>query len=134
MVFFDLTVKNPVRVTGFELNSYATVNSSLNLQVYSCATTYVGNETTASAWTQIGQDDGNAVGAGQDLPSAVTLQSPIVLQPGTYGMALISNQGHRYTNGDGTNQQFSDNFLQINLGASASATTPFSSSPISPRV
>jgi PKD repeat protein len=134
MVFFDLTVKNPVRVTGFELNSYATVNSSLNLQVYSCATTYVGNETTASAWTQIGQDDGNAVGAGQDLPSAVTLQSPIVLQPGTYGMALISNQGHRYTNGDGTNQQFSDNFLQIDLGASASATTPFSSSPISPRV
>jgi hypothetical protein len=26
MVFFDVTVKNPVRLTGFELNSYATVN------------------------------------------------------------------------------------------------------------
>jgi PKD repeat protein len=134
MVFFDVTVKNPVRVTGFELNSYAAVNSSLNLQVYSCASSYVGNETTPSAWTQIGQDNGNAVGAGQDSPSAVTLQTPILLQAGTYGMALVSNQGHRYTNGNGSNQTYSDSFLSLQLGASASASTPFTSSPITPRV
>jgi hypothetical protein len=47
MVFFDVTVANPVRLTGFELNSYATVNAALNLQVYTCASTYVGNETNA---------------------------------------------------------------------------------------
>jgi hypothetical protein len=46
MVFFDVTVANPVRLTGFELNSYATVNAALNLQVYTCASTYVGNERT----------------------------------------------------------------------------------------
>jgi hypothetical protein len=36
-----------------------------------------------------------------------------LLPAGTYGMALVSNQGHRYTNGNGTNQSYSDNFLQI---------------------
>jgi hypothetical protein len=93
MVFFDVTVANPVRLTGFELNSYATVNAAVNLQVYTCASTYVGNEQNASAWTQIAQDNGSAVGAGQDVPSAVTLQAPVMLPAGTYGMALVSNQG-----------------------------------------
>jgi PKD repeat protein len=134
MVFFDVTVANPVRLTAFELNSYATVNAALNLQVYTCASTYVGNETNPSAWTQIAQDNGSAVGAGQDVPSAVTLQAPVLLPAGTYGMALVSNNGHRYTNGNGTNQSYNDSFLTLNLGASAGATTPFTSSPITPRV
>jgi PKD repeat protein len=134
MVFFDVTVTNPVRLTGFELNSYATANSALDLQVYTCATTYVGNETNAAAWTQIAQDNGTAVGAGQDLPSVVPLQSAVLLPAGTYGMALVSNQGHRYTNGNGSNQAYSDSFLSLQLGASASASTPFTSSPITPRV
>jgi PKD repeat protein len=134
MVFFDVTVANPVRLTGFELNSYATVNAAVNLQVYTCASTYVGNEQNASAWTQIAQDNGSAVGAGQDVPSAVTLQAPVMLPAGTYGMALVSNGGHRYTNGNGTNQSYGDSFLTLKLGASASATTPFSGSPITPRV
>jgi PKD repeat protein len=100
MVFFDVTVTNPVRLTGFELNSYATANSALDLQVYTCATTYVGNETNAAAWTQIAQDNGTAVGAGQDLPSVVPLQSAVLLPAGTYGMALVAKSfGHDYTNG-----------------------------------
>jgi hypothetical protein len=135
MVFFDVTVKNPVRVTGFELNSYAAVNSSLNLQVYSCASSYVGNETTPSAWTQIGQDNGNGSRRrpGQPLRQS-RCRAPILLQAGTYGMALVSNQGHRYTNGNGSNQTYSDSFLSLQLGASASPARPSRARPITPRV
>jgi hypothetical protein len=89
----------------------------------------------AAAWTQIAQDNGSAVGAGQDVPSAVTLQAPVLLPAGTYGMALVSNQGHRYTNGNGSNQSYSDSFLTPaprRLGLAP--RTPFTSSPITPRV
>jgi hypothetical protein len=68
MVFFDVTVANPVRLTGFELNSYATVNSRLNLQVYTCASTYVGNETNAVRLDADRPGQRHAVGAGQDSP------------------------------------------------------------------
>jgi PKD repeat protein len=127
-----LHVLRPRRV---ELNSYATVNAALNLQVYTCASTYVGNETNPSAWTQIAQDNGSAVGAGQDVPSAVTLQAPVLLPAGTYGMALVSNGGSSLHERQRHEPELQRQLLDAAARRLGLAPRPRSrASPITPRV
>ena len=133
-VYFDITVINPVRITAFDINTSAGVGAPVGLNVYTAPMTYVGNEGNAGAWTLVANDDGMATGAGRGGPTSVTLQAPFILQPGTYGMALENPQagGHAYTNGNGTNQAYSDANLSLMLGASSSPA--FNGSPITPRV
>jgi PKD repeat protein len=131
-VYFDITVNSTVIVSDFEINSWATAQTAIDLQVYTTPNTYLGNEGNQSVWTQVAQDNGSAVAAGQGTPSVIKLQQALILQPGTYGMALVSNGGHSYTDGTGSNQNYSDNFLSLQLGASSSP--PFGGSPFTPRV
>jgi hypothetical protein len=136
IVYFDITVKSgAVIITGFETNCDQVASTPIGLDVYTCPTTYIGNEGTQASWTQVATDDGNAVSAGDgDVPSTVMLQSALTLSPGTYGMALVAKGfGHDYTNGDPTNIVAEDAFLRLDLGAAYN--TPWgSSSPFSPRI
>jgi PKD repeat protein len=134
IVYFDVTVKAGVIISAFETNVDVAASTSIGLDVYTCPTTYVGNEGNQAAWTQVATDNGQAVSAGSgDVASLVTLQTPLTLTPGTYGMALIAkNFGHDYTNGSGTNQSYQDNFLKLDLGAAYNS--PWGASPFSPRV
>src|SRR5262249_25716611 len=92
-----------------------------------------GNETNMALWTQVAT--GSGTGAGLDQPTHVTLSNPIPLNPGTlYGIALIADPAfeHRYTNGNGSNQNYSNSDLALVLGSATNA--PFTAPVFSPRV
>jgi PKD repeat protein len=133
-VFFDLTVTSAVIVQSLTTNYGAAVNTPVGMQIYTIAGTYVGNTGSVAAWTLAGQDNGTSLCAGNNGVTNITLASPFTLNPGTYGVALIAiGSQHRYTNGVGTNQNFSDPFLAIAAGAAQNV--PWSAgAPIANRV
>jgi hypothetical protein len=105
MVFFDVTVANSrpsdgLRAQQLRHGQRRAQSAGLHLRL-----DLRRQRGQPSAWTQIAQDNGSRSRRRPGLPSAVTLQQLLILLPaGTYGMALVSNGGHRYTNGNGTNQ------------------------------
>ncbi len=138
-VYFNITVgANAITITGFNTNTSIAAGGSFNFQAWTVAGTYLGNEQNAGAWTQV--TTGSGVSAGNDQPSAVTLNNSFTLNANTtYGVALslsnpigVGTANHRYTNGTGTNQNFSNADLSIALGAAQNV--PFSGSPFTPRV
>ncbi len=136
-VYFDIIVTNPIRVTGFDVNTSVAPGGAIGLTVYTVPGGFAGNEGNMGAWTQIGIDDGTGVSAGSNVPSSITLQTPAIIVPGTYGMALIGsgNGGafnHSYTNGTGTNQNYSNTDYSLSLGAADNS--PFAGGQFNPRV
>ena len=52
--------------------------------------TFAGNETNMALWTQVAT--GSGTGAGQDVPTHVTLSNPFPLNAGTlYGIAVVAD-------------------------------------------
>lgn len=130
-VYFDIDVINAIRITAFETNYIGT--AAVQFKVYTTPTTSVGKETTKSAWTLRGQDNGKAVSAGLNNRTMITLAAPFILTPGKYGIAIESGgSGHRYTNGNGTNQNYANADLKLNLGKASNVA--FSGGLFSPRV
>lgn len=131
-VYFDLTVgSQPISITSFDVNSADP--GSMNLSVYTIVGTAFGNETNAGAWGT--PTNGAGVGAGLNLPSNITLNTPINLSANTtYGIALVmdASHGHDYTNGTGTNQSYSNGDLSLSLGTASNV--PFTAGIFSPRV
>lgn len=100
-IYFDLQVTLPITINQIDVNSSAAASTSGTIDVRTCPTTYVGNDTNAAAWTLVGS--GAAIAAGNGLPTPVTLTSPFTLAPGSYGIAITYNGiGQNYTNGNGT--------------------------------
>lgn len=135
-VYFDMTVVNPITVTSFDINTSLAAGSTMSIDVYMTAAggTYVGNTSNAGVWSLMGSGGGTT--AGQDLPSNMNV-SDFTINPGTYGMAIrYMGGGPRYTNGNGSNQFYSNADLSLNLGAARSTTAgPFSGGSLfSPRV
>jgi hypothetical protein len=130
-VYFDMTVAGAVTLTDFVMNYSATAGTPVGVDVYTCQGTYVGNEGNSGAWTLVSSGTGSS--AGLDARTVCTLGTPALLVPGTYGVALVAvGSAHRYTNGNGTNQNFSDPVLSLSLGAATNVA--FGGSPFSPRV
>lgn len=132
-VYGNVTPAAPLYLTGLELNTSAAAGTPVLLDVYRTALNggYGGNEGSSAAWTPIGV--GRGVSAGQDVPTVVELTQPTLLQAGSYGLAIVArNFAHRYTNGTGSNQTYSDANLTAAFGAATN--TPFGGSPFSPRV
>jgi hypothetical protein len=132
-VFFDVTASAGVVLTDFVCNlQTAAASSTVGVDVYTTPNTYVGNEANAGAWTLVGSASG--VMTARDQRTICTLASGVVLTPGSYGIALVATGGaaHAYTNGTGANQNFSDAFLNVTLGAAMNV--PFSGSPFTPRI
>ena len=132
--YFDLTVAaNPITVTALDINTSATVAFS-NVRVYVLpGMTSVGNETNMALWTQVAT--GSGTGAGQDVPTHVTLSNPFVLNAGTlYGIAVVADPAIAlfYTNGNGSNQNYSNADLSLVLGSATNV--PFTAPVFSPRV
>src|SRR5207248_7745470 len=91
------------------------------------------HETNMALWTQVAT--GSGTGAGLNLPTHVTLSNPIPLLAGTlYGIALVADPpfGHYYTNGNGSNQNYSNADLALFLGSATNV--PFTAPVFSPRV
>lgn len=133
-VYFDATVTNAIEVVSLETNTLETVPFTMTVWATAQGVSAFGNEADPTMWTQVAQDDGTAVGAGVDLPSVVDLAAPFQLDPGLYGIALVMGPtaGHDYTNGNGTNQAFSDANLALSLGSASNA--PFTGGIFFPRV
>ena len=130
IVYFDLTANVPLTITGLDINLISTASTAGSIDVYTCATTYVGNETNQAAWTLVGS--GTVTAAGVDLPSTVAL-SPIPMGSGTVGMAFAATGvGFAYTNGTGTNQIYSTN--EMTLSAGAANNSHWAAAPFTPRV
>jgi PEP-CTERM motif len=132
-VYFDAMVgSSSLSITGFDTNTSGTSPFS-NFQVWLLVgLTSQGNE-TSSAWMEIAT--GSGTGAGLDQPTAVTLSNPFVLNANTlYGIALVMDPGlgHYYTNGTGSNQNFSNSDLALSLGSATNV--PFTAPVFSPRV
>jgi PEP-CTERM motif len=132
-VYFDATVgSSSLSITGFDINTVSTLSFS-NFQVWLLAgMTSQGNETNAG-WVQVAT--GSGTGAGLDLPTSVTLSNPFTLNASTlYGIALVADPsfGHYYTNGTGSNQNYSDANLALSLGSASNA--PFTTPIFAPRI
>src|SRR6266481_4081501 len=132
--YFDLTVaSSPISVTALDINTAETV-SFTNFRVYVLpGMTFAGHETNMALWTQVAT--GSGTGAGVDLPTHVTLSNPIPLNAGTlYGIAMVADPAItlHYTNGNGSNQNYSNADLSLFLGSATNV--PFTAPVFSPRV
>ncbi len=130
-VYFDVTVgDNELSLESIDVNTDA---ASFTADVYAFEGTYVGNEGDMAAWGT--PTNGTGTGAGVDMPSNVVLDAAITLSANTtYAMAVVmdATAGHFYTNGDGSNEAFSNADLSMALGAASNV--PFDGSPFSPRI
>ncbi len=132
--YFDVTVAaNSITVTALDINTSATTAFS-NVRVYVLpGMTFAGNETNMGLWTQVAT--GSGTGAGQDVPTHVTLSNSFTLNAGTlYGIAVVADPTIAlfYTNGTGSNQNYSNADLSLFLGSATNV--PFTAPVFSPRV
>lgn len=135
-IYFDLVVNQEATITGVDVNTAAS-GRSIGLTMYVIGGSYVGNAGSSAGWMQVGIDDGNGVGQGVDSPSTITFARPVVLQAGTYGVALVGSgngqdMNHEYTNGSGSNEIHSNAVYTLTAGAADN--TPFSGGRYAPRV
>jgi N-acetylneuraminic acid mutarotase len=132
--YYDLTVgPNAISITALDINTAETVPFT-NVRVYILpGMTSQGNETNMALWTQVAT--GSGTGAGLDVPTHVTLSNPIPLNAGTlYGIAVVADPAItlHYTNGNGSNQNYSNADLALFLGSATNV--PFTAPVFSPRV
>ena len=129
-VYFDVTTASQtLSIDSLDINTSGT--GPLTVQVFFKVGTSVGFETTSAAWTLAATATG--IGAGLNNPSRVVLDVPLQLTlADTYGIALVSTLGHNYTNGTGTNQNFSNADLSIALGKASNPV--FGGTLFSPRI
>ena len=142
-LYFDIDVTNPlgVVVSGVDLNSNATAGTPGNLAFYLTPTTYVGNETNATAWTQL--TTGTVTTRGSNNPATVNLGAMFYLPFGTYGVAIHHiDFNPLYTNPTSVTPNlplvFGDGNLSLTFGRSRAclANDPFggTSAGSSPRI
>ncbi|MBI5852459.1 MAG: PKD domain-containing protein [Planctomycetes bacterium] len=101
IVFYDLAVNAGVLVNSFDCNCSGTTGSSVTLEVYTTPGTHVGNETNAGVWTLVASA-GPVLSAARNSATTFTLASPLILNPGNYGIGFrVVGSGQAYT-GTGT--------------------------------
>jgi hypothetical protein len=133
-VYFDLTVTSAVTIGGIHTNFTAALGTPVGVTVHTTPATHVGSEGNPAVWTQVAMDNGSATAAGNNLPTSITFASALNLSAGTYGIALVASAStaHGYTNGNGTNQNFSSGVFSIAAGSATNV--PFAAPVFSPRV
>jgi len=122
MVFFNLINNStlPLVVTGFRAN----ISAGTLINVYTKAGTHVGFETNAGAWTLSGVADATvgpfsgAFPGNGTLTNAPLTSGSITLAPGaTTGIGLrMLTAASNYTNGNGTNQTYTDGTITLTAG------------------
>lgn len=133
-VYFDANIgSNSLSINSFDINTDISGSFS-NFQVWILAgMTSQGNE-TSPLWTEVATGSGTGAGI-IDSPTHVTLSNSFTLDAsGLYGIALVMDPGgsHFYTNGTGSNQNYSNGDLSLALGSATNV--PFTQPVFSPRV
>ncbi|MCW5937806.1 MAG: PEP-CTERM sorting domain-containing protein [Fimbriimonadaceae bacterium] len=129
--YFDANVTNAngLLVTDLVVNTLE-AGASFRVDVYTRVGTYNGNERNGGAgWSLVSSGTGISNGNGSNLGG---LQSPVdvsdfVLGPGLTGIAIrYTGASPVYSNGNGSNQNYSNADLALTLGSAASTTVaPF---------
>ncbi|MBK9386399.1 MAG: PKD domain-containing protein [Planctomycetes bacterium] len=132
-LFLDVTVTNTVIVTQVEMNFAGAAGAPCGVEIWTTPTTYVGKTTNQALWTHVGDDRGDITSAGQDQPTVIPLETSFVLRPGSYGLCIVHRgAGSAYTNGNFSNQSYSDPSLALALGTAQAGY--FTGSSIGSRV
>lgn len=132
-IYFDVTVRQPIRVDALTTNYDVQVGSPVGMVVHTTPYTHTNKETDPTAWTQVAIDDGTATSAGFDQPTAIRLATPFTLQPGRHGIALVAvGDGHRYTSAISNAQSYATAALTLHAGTASNV--PFSGPVFDPRL
>ncbi len=130
-VYFNLVPATNLFLTGLDVNTSTAASADLTLDLYTRSGTYAGNESSTAGWTP--RTAGHGVSGGTDVASHIDFNEPILLGTGTTGVAIVArNFAHRYTNGNGSNENYSDANLAVATGSATNV--PFTGSPFTPRV
>lgn len=95
-LYFDLQVTNTVTINQIQTaigdNTYINAAGTANMEIWLGPSTYFGNVTNASLWTPVATASANiAIGTAAVYPQTMfTLNTPLCLGPGNYGVALKS--------------------------------------------
>ncbi|MCR9243513.1 MAG: PKD domain-containing protein [bacterium] len=129
-VYFDLAVSAPaVTIVGLEVNLNSPAGTTGSVDVYVTPGTRSGQQTNPAAWLLLAS--GACTAAGPGLPTQVTTQSFALSS--TVGIALVANGvSFAYTNGNGSNQTYSDPNLLLSAGEASNQ--PFTPSLFQQRV
>ncbi len=114
---FDVTVNTTLTIDSFYFSPDYT--GSDVIEVYYKQGTYVGFETNAAAWTLLGSATVNVTSP--NVPTVAPIGGLTILSGETYAIYFTTtSQMLDYTNGDGTNQNYSDGNMTIDLGVGKS--------------
>jgi hypothetical protein len=132
--YFDATVTNALTVTNLDVNCgpLSTLGASFGVDVYTTPNTAVGNQTNMAVWALVGS--GTGIVAAPNTPVPVDV-SDFPLVPGSYGIAIVftgNTANLAYTNGTGTNQNYSNTDIALALGSATNM--PFTGNVFQPRV
>lgn len=131
-VYFDLNVFDAlgITLTNLSVNTSAAIGTPITLDVFTRPGTFSGFTSSMAGWTLV--SSGSGLSAGQNNPSIIDI-SDFVLGQGVTGVAIRANGfSHRYTNGTGGNQFYSN--ADLSLTAGAASNIPFTGTAFSPRV
>lgn len=143
-LYFDMTINTTITIT--QIDSWVGTNGltagALALEMWLGPSTYVGNVQNPALWTPVGTATAPTYTPNATVYQrlAFTMNTPVTLGPGTYGVALKSQSAapvgtvvwnHGYTNGvtcsstsipgSCTNTLFSNNEITIRGGAAQNA-------------
>jgi len=135
VVMFDATIANPqgIRVTALDVNCSGVANTPIEVHVWLTPFTYIGNERNAAVWTRV--STGTALSQPRNSPTFVDVEDFSILGGSTFGVAIqVIGSGQAYTNGTGSNQNYSDANLSLQLGAALASEFLSTGLLFSPRV
>jgi hypothetical protein len=118
-VFFDLNVTSGILITSLATNVNNLAGSSVSLEVWTRSGTATGFQSASAGWTLV--SSGTAIAAASNLPTVFDV-SDFSLGSGVTGVAIRNvNYRARYTNGNGTNQVYSNPDLTISTGSASNS-------------
>ena len=134
VVYMDVEVGiDDLIIPGLEVNTSLDGLAPFQIEMWTRPGGYAGGECNVSEWTLVAI--GNGSGRGLNAHSRVIFQTPPTLNAGdTVGVALVAvGADHQFTIGNGSNENYSDNFMSVRMGAADDV--PFSQcAPPSPSV
>lgn len=115
--FNDLVVNAPIQITQIDVNTNSPASTAGSLDVYLIPGTRVGFETNVSAWTLV--STATVTSAGPNQPTVGVMNTPFVLAPGNYGLAIQSNGISSYYSGSTGLSYSTAELTLLNGGGSA---------------
>jgi hypothetical protein len=130
--YFDANILNSagLTITNLDINTTAVAGTPVTINIWTRPGTSVGFEGNSAGWTQV--STGSGVSAGLNTPTSIDV-TDFTLALGVTGFALNNqNVSFSYTNGNGSNQFYSNADLSLTLGSSTNVF--FAGTPFTPRV